>query len=207
MISGRRHVERWTSLVTPEMVRILAGRSFGRHFLGGDTYDASAAVAVDPGGDIDVAGHSTSSKSAQMAISCVPASAYANFNSSLTFQQNCVIGPVGTGPAPPSFIAKISSDGARLLYLTGINAMATTALAVNSRGEAFVAAAGPGVTQAPFLFHLSATSGRSVDLAPCRQRQSARRLRPIRIKAPSVTSANVPGSGVKAVPTGTKFLM
>jgi uncharacterized protein (TIGR03437 family) len=124
-------------------------------FLGGDTYEAPTAVAVDPSGDIYVAGTSESSNMFQTVISCSPPN---GFDFTTPFQQNCSTRPAPSTQSPiaNSFVAKVSSDGTKLLYLLGMIAAGSPALAVSNLGEAFVAVNGFGVAQWLFLFHLNA---------------------------------------------------
>jgi uncharacterized protein (TIGR03437 family) len=116
-------------------------------FLGGDTYEAALAVAVDPTGNIYITGASGSSNLFRTAIAC------------LGFQLTCSIGPAApasSSPAQNSFVAKVSPNGTQLLYCIGILGTQSTALAVTSLGEVFVATAGYGAAGDLFLFHLNA---------------------------------------------------
>jgi hypothetical protein len=61
-------------------------------FLGGNSQDAPAALAVDLAGNIYVTGTTGSSNyPIQAVVSCVPVGGAFNFNSSAAFQQNCAM--------------------------------------------------------------------------------------------------------------------
>ena len=132
-------------------------------FLGGNSQDAPAALAVDLAGNIYVTGPTSSSNyPIQAVVSCAPVGGAFNFNSSAAFQQNCTMAAPGSNPSFSSFVSKLSSDGTKLIYSVGITGMRATALALNSQAEAYVGAFGPGVEDALFLFRLDMTGAKLV---------------------------------------------
>jgi uncharacterized protein (TIGR03437 family) len=121
-------------------------------FLGGDSDDFPTAVALDPGGNIYIAGSTQSSNfPAGTTVSCVPPS---GFFYAVAFQSGCSTQP--TTNATGHFLSEISADGRSLLYSVGFGqGQGPTAVTVNSRGEAYVATVGS--TEGIFLFHFNAT--------------------------------------------------
>jgi len=122
-------------------------------FLGADDDDTPSALAVDASGNVYVAGTTQSSNfPAKAEASCIPPPP--EFDFTTPFQQLCSMQAASS--AASSFLSKLSGDGRTLVYSVGFNGMHTTALALNSQREAYVAAIGPGVAGGAFLFRVNA---------------------------------------------------
>ena len=106
------------------------------------------ALAVDPAGNIYVAGTTNSSNfPTSGSISCVG-------SSSVPFQQKCSMQSAASGLG--GFISKLSPDGHSLLYSVRLGGMEPNALTVDDQGEAFVGA-GSGPAPGLFLIRVNAS--------------------------------------------------
>jgi uncharacterized protein (TIGR03437 family) len=117
-------------------------------FLGGDGGDTPIAVATDQAGDVFVIGTTTSSN--------FPIQRYISCSGTTTSQQACSATPPPTPGTSLGFLAKLSSDGSRLIYSVGLTGVSQVALGVDAQGSAYVAeltVSGNGF----YLFHLDST--------------------------------------------------
>lgn len=107
------------------------GRVLFATYMGGGGADFATSIAVDARGDVYVAGSTANGLSGPP----FPVTAGAAFPS---------LGTAGSG----GFVAKLSSDGSRLLYSTVLPGLPVVALAIDTTGNAYVA--GNVIASVPF---------------------------------------------------------